>query len=441
MRKDLTALGIALFALLAVSVTVPAAALGLEGSLTTPGYSVTLDIAQTGSEESNALVLGESVLMCPESTYTGHKASTTPTEPVGTGDTSITISPTYKNCVMLNGESEFPSTVQMNGCDFVYSIGETVEQAVYEIAVDLVCPEGKSLMVEAFLGGSHGFRVCTEVLLPQQNLSGLQVSNVKATPSDLGIAGTVGGIHAEQSGFCGAATFEGGELAASLTASGTDAEGGSTAVAVSDEPVKGNGKLTTDGESVTLDMAAESAVLTAFGGKVSCAESTYTGHKVAVTPHELVTGGAGAATVIPWYAGCIADSGESEFPTTITMNGCDYVLEVGETLSANAYATQTQIVCPGESEIYIEMFLGGSHGFEVCQWKIPAQEGLQGAIISNKAGAPDSLEVAGPVKNISMSQSGLCGAGETSEAQFDLVFVAEGTNSAGESTGVTVTDE
>jgi hypothetical protein len=78
---------------------------------------------------------------------------------------------------------------------------------------------------------------------------------------------------------------------------------------------------------------AGSNALTAFGLRIECPQSTYTGHKYSETPHTLIPNGATTVTLTPDYKeenhNCRSFPGN--FPMTVSMNGCDYVLHFGET--------------------------------------------------------------------------------------------------------------
>jgi hypothetical protein len=217
------------------------------------------------------------------------------------------------------------------------------------------------------------------------------------------------------------------------------------------DPAKEQGFLTTDGETVTLDaeeigVPGENA-LTAFGGKVECPGSTYVGHKLAETPHQPIPNKATTVTVKPAYVNCISNNGESEFPTTVQMNGCDYVFHIGSTTPATnkvgTYGVTADLICPAGASVQVEAFLGGSHGFRVCNDTIPAQSGLTGPHLTNTPGVgitPDDVHLKGTFHSIEASQSGLCEEEETNEAELDVNITIKGTNAAGEFTAITITD-
>jgi len=74
--------------------------------------------------------------------------------------------------------------------------------------------------------------------------------------------------------------------------------------------------------------------LTAFGARVECPGSTYTGPVSGST-----------VTITPIYVNCKATA--LGFPATVDMNGCDYALHLGVTTATNTYSVQSTLSCPG----------------------------------------------------------------------------------------------
>jgi hypothetical protein len=123
-----------------------------------------------------------------------------------------------------------------------------------------------------------------------------------------------------------------------------------------------NGIFTSDGPATLIGTqtgVANENSITAFSKTVTCPNATYTGHKVNVTPHEPIPSGATQATLTPHYGVCASNTGA--FPTTIDMNGCDYVISIGETTGiADQYFLSTQITCPTGQHIVITLFTTAS---------------------------------------------------------------------------------
>jgi len=117
----------ALFALAAS----PAGAATLQAE----SYPATL-VGEQGTEEQHVFTFeGSNSLSCEEANFTGELTE---------ASTSFTVSPEYSGCTAFG----FSATVDMNGCDYVYTIGEPIEEG-YEGSMDIVCPEGESIEIAA----------------------------------------------------------------------------------------------------------------------------------------------------------------------------------------------------------------------------------------------------------------------------------------------------
>jgi hypothetical protein len=198
MIRNLKALGLALVAVFAIT-AVTASAASAQGKLTSDG-PMTLLGTQTGEPVANALtIFGKTE--CPSATYTGHKVASTPHATIpSTGATQVTITPHYGHCV----SGGFPSTISMNGCDYVFDIGATTGGIVgtYGVGTTIVCPVGKNIEIKTYTTTAHESIICTGKILHKaaQQYPGLHVSN--GTNGHINIAGTITGIEAHRAGFC-----------------------------------------------------------------------------------------------------------------------------------------------------------------------------------------------------------------------------------------------
>jgi hypothetical protein len=226
------------------------------------------------------------------------------------------------------------------------------------------------------------------------------------------------------------------------------------------------GKLTTEGGVAVTLTGSETGVqtnrLTMFGIPFACEGSTYTGKKTLITAeteagktHELLPNLSTTATITPNYnqPKCALTVGGSNFPATVTMNGCDYNIQIGattgeQTETKTTFGLTTDIVCPKEKDIQIELWEFGDTKHEVASWcmfTIKPQTGLKGAHVSStrKATPKDDLDLDGKVEGITVSRSGtkplLCPTSEEKAASLDLDVTVKGENSAGEEKGITVT--
>jgi hypothetical protein len=144
MIRNLKALGLACAATLCIGAAAASAA-SAQGVLTSDG-PVTLTGERTGGLFANAQTSAAANITCPGSTYTGHKYDETPHELIESGESTITITPTYVNCEAHTFFNliTLPMTVTMNGCDYVLHIGEeTGEAGTYGVTADVECPDGQ----------------------------------------------------------------------------------------------------------------------------------------------------------------------------------------------------------------------------------------------------------------------------------------------------------
>ena len=221
------------------------------------------------------------------------------------------------------------------------------------------------------------------------------------------------------------------------------------------------GKLTSDGP-VTLTgteteptVANKNALVNAILGRVECPHSTFTGHKLTTTPHALLPSGSTIATVTPHYATKCTSQVPiiGARPATVTMNGCDFEIEVGATTAANTYKTITDLVCPPHKVIELHIYKAGSVGHPaadtICTYTFgdesPAtgaavNQNLTGAHLTNTP-ASDDVDLSGSITNIHDTHEGtLCGNGTSFNNTLNIDVTINGHNSAGGATGVTVTD-
>jgi hypothetical protein len=189
------------------------------------------------------------------------------------------------------------------------------------------------------------------------------------------------------------------------------------------------GKLTASGPVTltgTQTGAEGSNALTAFGAKTECASATYTGHKVATTPHESIPSGATQATITPHYGSCVADG----FPATVAMNGCDYVFDLGATTGgvAGTYGVGATVVCPVGKNIEVKAYSSGSHSSLVCTVKI-LHKATQYTGLHATNGTGGHVNVAGTITGIEAHKTGIClfGATQTTKtAELHLDITVKG---------------
>lgn len=247
MIRNLKALGIALaaaFALSAVAASAASAETG-QGTLTSDG-PVTLHGVHTGEESANALTAFGGETRCPNATYTGHRYNVTPHEPIPVPAKTITITPHYGHCTSLG----FPSTVDMEGCDYVFHIKGTSTPLVsdkYNVDATVDCPPGKHITLTIY-SSVHNHTVTNkpfchititekEGTYPSDAYSGLVATDTTNGTGD--ITGTVSNITAHKKSptgsiLCPEETTNTAALKQDVTISGKNAAGGATSISLSD---------------------------------------------------------------------------------------------------------------------------------------------------------------------------------------------------------------
>jgi hypothetical protein len=204
-----------------------------------------------------------------------------------------------------------------------------------------------------------------------------------------------------------------------------------------------NGQFTSDG-SMTLtgtETGTELNYLEAFGQKVECPGTTYTGH--AVNSTNLLPSGSTTATITPHYKdeanNCRAAGG---LFMTVTESGCDFVFHAGEKVSTHTYKVTADVVCAGANVISIHVYLDEAHEIPLCTLTVGSQNGLAGLHLKHTTSPADDIDLEGKVTTLKITRdAGTCGAQKTVEnGVFNFDVTMQGHNSLGEPTAVTVTD-
>jgi hypothetical protein len=236
MIRNLKALGLALAAVFALSAVAASAASAQVGTITSTG-NVTL----TGTENAgqpNAFTTFGLEIKCPGSTYTFHKLNSS-TAFIPNDSSTATITPHYKQpCVAEPGG--FPTTIDMNGCDYAITLGTTVVANKYNTTFHVVCAGANQITTTIFTtAAKHAENkpFCKLHMGTQSNLAGATATdNLNGT---IQINGTVKGITEQRTNggedplLCAAAQTNTAELDINITASGKNEIGSATSVSLS----------------------------------------------------------------------------------------------------------------------------------------------------------------------------------------------------------------
>jgi hypothetical protein len=238
---NLKALGLALMAVFAMSAIAASAALAQQGFATSTG-PFTISASETGAKGSglNAFTAFGAKVECFGSTYVGHEVGTTNLIPSGSTQATITPKHNQKECRAFNPE-ENDATVETNGCDYVFHVGETTEKAgTYGLSLDISCGLGPFRISTWALGAKHetSNRLCTITIPAQNGLKGGHITNTAGSPDDTDVTGSFIGMIFQREGLClldgkGKETKE-GKLSLDLTVKGTTAAGANTGLTISD---------------------------------------------------------------------------------------------------------------------------------------------------------------------------------------------------------------
>jgi hypothetical protein len=126
MSRNLKVLGLALVAVLAMSVMVASAASASQ--YTGSAYPTTGTGSNTAGKETFTTPGG--TVQC-DSHFVGTLAAASST---------LTVTPTYTKCVAFGFLN---ATVNFNGCDYLFHAGASKGGGVYDNSADIVCPAGK----------------------------------------------------------------------------------------------------------------------------------------------------------------------------------------------------------------------------------------------------------------------------------------------------------
>jgi hypothetical protein len=246
MIRSLKTLGLALVAVLALSAMAASAASAQQGKLTSDG-PVTLIAAETGAAGANALTAFGNRVECPGSSYTGHKYNVTPHALIPSGETTITVTPHYKqtagNCKAVTALGTFRATVDVNGCDYVMHLGATTGGVAhtYGVTTDVVCPVGKEIEITVFTNeADHTANkpFCVQKVPAQTGKPGIHATDT--TNGHVDLAGTVTGLTVNQPAsashpfLCSAKHTLTGEFHLDVTGRGVNSLGGATNVSISE---------------------------------------------------------------------------------------------------------------------------------------------------------------------------------------------------------------
>lgn len=191
--RNLKAFGLMLVAAFALSAVVASTA------------SAEFTIGETNAH-SRTTALAEQVFTAgPEATVKCKKVAGDGTT-TNTTEKEITIEPTYSECQIAIGSlGTLTAEIDTNGCHYLFTTNT-------EVAVHVLCPEGKQIEVTAKILGT--FRKCLDVHAQTPTSPVVHYTNKLNTTTgkwDIEINPTVEGITYEKTGSCAFGTVEGND--------------------------------------------------------------------------------------------------------------------------------------------------------------------------------------------------------------------------------------
>jgi hypothetical protein len=236
MIRNLKVLGLALAAVFALSAVAATAASAQNGTLTSTG-PVTLTATENAGQKNAFTAFGLEV-QCTGSTYALHKLNSTAFIP--NDSSTATITPNYKEpCVTNSGN--FPTTIDMNGCDYSITLGTTTAVAnQYNATFHVICSGTNQITVTVFTNATKHAEnkpFCKLHIGTQSNLAGATAKD--NLNGSIQLNGTVTGIAAQRTNggedplLCAATQTPTAEYHINVTASGKNEAGGATNVSLS----------------------------------------------------------------------------------------------------------------------------------------------------------------------------------------------------------------
>lgn len=151
--------------------------------------------------------------------------------PVRSSSSVFAVTPTYQRCSA--GRGLYRATVAMNGCSYIFHLGETVNIKEYELRASLSCPAGRRPVIQVFLPSEIGkFLACTVRLGSRPEITGAKFLDQPGNRSL--VEGTMTGLRDSKGGLCGFGTSPTVRYWISIELKGVNASGEPTEVAVGD---------------------------------------------------------------------------------------------------------------------------------------------------------------------------------------------------------------
>lgn len=363
---------------------------------------------------NDVITVNAGTVTCSQKTYAG-------TTSAATGST-LNLAPTFLECTAFGFVN---AAYDVNGCEFQYH--DTG-------AMNIACPEGKSMVVTAF--NCH-------VSIPAQSwVPGITYSNQGTGKSrDIRINQSTSGLKYTQASKtfpgCTNGTSTNGKVLAETTLKGLNTAGEQVGVwftPPSEHEMKtaheaGTAHVTQteheDQEAKEFDTETAHTLLSASqvgedvhtfeAGTWKCNVKTYTGTGTTTTSTTV--------SLTPAFSGCTSG-------TTVDVNGCEYRYH---TRKKGSSSQELSIACPEGKSIVITA--------SNCHLTIPAQSGLTGITYTNEGtGKTRDFRVIHSITGLKYSQAPKafpgCANGSFTNGTYSGSTTIKATNTAGEQVGL-----
>jgi hypothetical protein len=208
MTRKLKAFGLAIVAVIALAAVVASSASATEFTSTDGNYPISFHGEQPAASR-HVFTVDENKYKteCETATFAGELKAKSSTATVSTAD--------YTNCISAGLEA----TVTMNGCDYLFHLPASGGEAT----VDLLCPAGKEVTIDAG-GGACVIHIKEQLGLKHALIKNEEAGGVK----DIHVTVTISGIHATLTDvfpflcpFAGETTVTDGTYHGTVTIKGT----------------------------------------------------------------------------------------------------------------------------------------------------------------------------------------------------------------------------
>jgi hypothetical protein len=190
MTHKIKALGIATFAVLAMSAMATSAAQANENAKFTATAYPTTAFATDGAKGNELLTVFGLVMECNHVEFHGTLAAASPT---------LTINPTFNECV---SGGILPATFNMTSCDFLFHVGTTKAADEYNGSMSIACTKAgdtiDTLIYASKPAHTENKPICHITIGAQGPLPGLTFKVDTGAVNDVTVSGTATGFAAKQ---------------------------------------------------------------------------------------------------------------------------------------------------------------------------------------------------------------------------------------------------